>query len=63
MTTLETALTYFKRGFSIIPLQQGAKTPAIPTWKEFQSRKPTEAEVEGWFGDVERWLENEQNSD
>ena len=43
---LEQALLYLKRA-SIIPVGPG-KIPLIH-WKEFQSRKPTEEEVVGWF--------------
>ena len=40
------ALNYLGRA-SIIPLN--GKIPAIKSWKEFQSRKPTNEEVENWW--------------
>jgi len=60
MTIQETALDYLKRGFSVIPLHgsdephgapvdERGKRPALKSWKEYQTRKPTEAEVEKWF--------------
>lgn len=44
---LETALQYLKRGFSVIPVR--GKTCLLPSWTEFQTRKPTKEEVENWF--------------
>ena len=42
------ALDYLARGFSVIPVGQD-KRPLLPTWKEFQNRRPTAADVENWF--------------
>ena len=39
----------WRRGFSLIPLRPGDKRPAVK-WKEFQSRRATRDELEGWFG-------------
>ena len=41
-------------GWSVIPLLGDlrpavAKAPALPTWKEFQSRMPSEGELKAWF--------------
>lgn len=44
---LASALSYLARGFSIIPV--GSDKKPLIKWKEFQSRKPTEAEVRQWF--------------
>lgn len=44
---LETALQYLERGFSVIPVRD--KTCLLPSWTEFQTRKPTKEEVENWF--------------
>lgn len=45
---------YFSRGFSIIPCRFGEKVAAVP-WIEFQTRKATWEELEGWFlGKTER---------
>lgn len=38
---------YLGRGWSIIPLV--GKLPALRSWKEFQSRRPTAGEVANWF--------------
>jgi len=40
---------YRKLSFSIIPLNFKEKTPALSTWKEYQSRKPTDQEIAEWF--------------
>ncbi len=44
---LEAALDYLSRGWSILPVSQD-KRPLRP-WAEFQTRRPTEAEVRGWY--------------
>ncbi len=44
---LEEALRYLDLGFSIIPVQ--GKTCLLSSWSEYQTRKPTKDEVEGWF--------------
>lgn len=38
-----------KQGFSVIPLRRDNKRPWLDSWKEFQTRLPTEEEVERWF--------------
>ena len=35
--------------FAVIPLAYGEKTPAIPSWREYQTRKPTDQEISAWF--------------
>lgn len=51
MTTFEVAFNLHTRGFSVIP--SGArpthKAPLVP-WTEFQSRKPTDEELQTWNG-------------
>ena len=37
-----------KQGFSVIPLKQD-KRPYLDSWREFQTRQPTEEEVEQWW--------------
>jgi len=37
---------------SLIPAKGSDKRPAIPTWKEFQSRKPTPEEMEKWRSEL-----------
>ena len=39
----------WNRGLSIIPVEFRGKHPACP-WKQFQSRRATYSEIEGWFG-------------
>jgi Bifunctional DNA primase/polymerase, N-terminal len=48
-TPLDRALWLWKRGLSVIPVPFGAKVPILP-WKDYQSRRPTEAELRRWFG-------------
>jgi hypothetical protein len=50
MNTLEYARYYVEKlGWSVIPLKPHGKTPALPSWKEFQNRKPTSDELLKWF--------------
>lgn len=42
------AQRYLKAGFSVIPLKLKSKEPLI-NWKEFQTRKATELEINEWF--------------
>lgn len=48
---LDQALRYLAMGFSVIPVRPRDKRPALNTWKEFQQRRPSEAEVREWFKD------------
>lgn len=50
MTLKEWAIRYARLGLHPIPLKAGTKVPAIPSWKEFQERQPTEQEIESWWG-------------
>lgn len=50
------ARDFVNRGHSVIPLKgdldvQSGKAPAIPSWKAFQRRLPTNQELEHWFTD------------
>lgn len=51
---LSFANEYVRRGFSVIPLQPRGKKPALPSWREFQERRPTEEELGSWFGSGNR---------
>lgn len=44
---VELALSYLKKGWSVLPCGKN-KTPLV-SWKEFQTRFPTEEEVKKWF--------------
>jgi len=50
MIPLALAREYVARGFSVIPLRERDKRPALPAWKPFQTRYPTDAELVEWFG-------------
>lgn len=56
MNVLNSAQKYVHAGFSIIPLKQvlddveQSKRPAIPRWKEYQTRLATQEELYHWFG-------------
>lgn len=46
---LDAALTYIQAGLSVVPIKRdGSKAPAVP-WKQFQARRPTDAELIRWF--------------
>lgn len=45
---LSKAMEYLSQGYSVIPLKSD-KTPRLVSWKEYQDRLPTEAEVETWW--------------
>lgn len=47
--TISQAKEYVRRGLSVIPLHPRSKKPAIPSWRVFQKRLPTEEELERWF--------------
>lgn len=46
---LNTALAYLAHGWSIFPLRQKSKVPAIPKWEQFQAERPSEALVRLWW--------------
>jgi hypothetical protein len=50
-TCLRAALNYLARGWSVVPVAERGKRPMV-RWQTFEDRRPTEAEVRGWF---ERW--------
>lgn len=50
MDKLQWALYYVeKKGFSVIPVGTDKK-PTIKEWKPYQTRRPTEDELQQWFG-------------
>jgi hypothetical protein len=48
-TMLDAALELLDRGCSILPVQQATKKPYLKSWKEYQTRLPTEEEVIKWW--------------
>ena len=48
-THLQHALEYLGQGWSIIPIKAGTKLPNLSSWKEYQTRLPTEDEVIAWW--------------
>jgi hypothetical protein len=51
MSVRDAALEYTRAGLSVIPIRgDGSKAPALPSWKEYQTRVASEGEVEAWFG-------------
>ncbi len=40
---------YLASGLSVLPADRTRKCPSVASWKEFQGRRPTEAEVDSWF--------------
>lgn len=36
--------------FSVIPIRPRSKKPALSTWEEYQTRRPTPEELRTWFG-------------
>ena len=52
-TTLDYALEYLQKGYSVIPIIYKGKTPntkLLPNgWKEYQKRRPTVEEIKSWF--------------
>ncbi len=45
----EAAKRYLRAGLCVLPAIRGQKRPALRSWKEYQTRLPTEAEVDAWF--------------
>jgi len=44
-----TAMAYLAAGLSCLPATKSRKHPAIGSWKNWQTRLPTEVEVRAWF--------------
>jgi len=57
---LKIARSYVAKGVSVIPVGRpdakgSKKLPWISEWKTFQTRKPTDEELAGWFGKNKDW--------
>ena len=49
-STLDKAVQFVGASFSVIPIRlDGSKAPAIPAWKQYQHRLPTQEELDAWF--------------
>jgi hypothetical protein len=48
-TVLDYALEYSSRGYSVIPIEYSTKR-AIVEWDVYQKRKPSDSEINTWFG-------------
>jgi len=49
-TLLDTARSYLSAGLCVLPAIGLEKRPAVAQWKQFQTHRPTEEELRGWFG-------------
>jgi hypothetical protein len=47
-TTEQAAMDYLDRGWSVIPVREKAKRPAVP-WKKYQSEYVSESTLHDWF--------------
>jgi hypothetical protein len=52
----EQAIQYRNAGLSVLPANPQLKFAALPQWKQYQLRLPTETEVQGWFGNSQSGL-------
>lgn len=50
MNTIQPALHYAKRGFSVIPVEAKGKKPLIP-WERYQTERAEPKEIKKWFTD------------
>lgn len=48
MSLLDHALDYHRRGWTVVPLWPGQKSPRVD-WAEFATRRPTEDEIRHWW--------------
>ena len=49
MNVLEIATSRLRAGLCVLPALVAEKRPALSTWKEYQTRRPTEDELGSWF--------------
>jgi len=45
------ALRYRAAGLCVLPAIPQQKRPALPGWKQYRERRPTEAEIARWFAE------------
>ena len=48
---IETAIVYLRAGLCVLPAILAEKRPALPGWKQYQNRLPTEQQVRTWFAE------------
>ncbi|HHK40933.1 MAG TPA: DUF3987 domain-containing protein [Planctomycetaceae bacterium] len=48
---LDAAIEYLNAGLCVLPAILEEKRPALPGWKQYQRRLPTERQVRAWFAD------------
>ena len=53
MNLAEAATAYLRAGLCALPARAAQKRPTVPTWKTYQTRLPSEAEIDRWFADAE----------
>ena len=46
---LSAALKYHALGWSVIPIAAGKKSPALKSWKPFQTKRADEHQIRDWF--------------
>lgn len=46
---LQAALSYLDAGLCALPARLSPKMPALPSWKTWQTKLPTEEDLSGWF--------------
>lgn len=50
VSVLESARAAYKAGLCVVPVREdGTKAPDLPSWTEFQKRRPTPEELKRWF--------------
>lgn len=52
----QTALLYLQQGLCILPAKRQKKHPAVGSWKQYQTRLPTQTEVHAWFSNAQDGL-------
>ncbi len=50
MSTLKSVKAYLSKNFSVIPIKNRSKKPAISSWKKYQSQKPNDRELRKFWG-------------
>jgi len=53
VSILEKVISYQRAGLCVLPALRDEKRPAMPRWKNFQKRLPTEQELHAWFSDAD----------